>query len=106
MESFASGSQGQSKKLPVPSVKSMASQLLLALDFLHREYCIIHTGIDIKPDNLLIKMNNTNQVLGPGVERSSPSGKDKASPVVLSRPIIPFNLAELVNTATIPEFNI
>lgn len=32
------------QKLPVPFVKSIAKQLLVALDFLHRECRIVHTG--------------------------------------------------------------
>ena len=30
--------------LPVPLVKAVAKQLLWALDFLHRECCVVHTG--------------------------------------------------------------
>lgn len=33
------------KRLPVKSVKSIARQILLALDFLHTECGIIHTGM-------------------------------------------------------------
>ena len=32
------------RNLPVPSVKDIARQLLVALDFLHRECRIVHTG--------------------------------------------------------------
>lgn len=42
--------------LPVKFVKQIAKQSLLALDFLHRKCGIIHT--DIKPENLLIKIND------------------------------------------------
>lgn len=42
--------------LPVKFVKQIAKQSLLALDFLHRKCGIIHT--DIKPENLLIKIED------------------------------------------------
>lgn len=32
------------KRIPIPIVKHIARQLLLALDFLHRECGVIHTG--------------------------------------------------------------
>lgn len=42
-------------KLPVLSVKSVVRQLLLGLDFLHRECGIIHTGMTTKPVILILK---------------------------------------------------
>lgn len=42
-------------RLPVSSVKSVARQLLLGLDFLHRECGIIHTGTKTKLMILILK---------------------------------------------------
>ena len=38
--------------LPIPVVKSIVKQILIGLDFLHRECKIIHT--DLKPENILL----------------------------------------------------
>ncbi|KAL4807995.1 protein kinase [Aspergillus unguis] len=43
-------------KLPVMAVKVITRQLLLGLDFLHRECGIIHT--DLKPTNILLELDN------------------------------------------------
>ncbi|GES59264.1 protein kinase [Aspergillus terreus] len=43
-------------KLPVKAVKTIARQLLLELDYLHRECGIIHT--DLKPTNILLQLEN------------------------------------------------
>jgi len=40
------------KKLPVPIVKHVARQLLKALDFLHSQCRIIHTGKALPPSDL------------------------------------------------------
>lgn len=45
-------------KLPVKAVKVITRQLLLGLDFLHRECGIIHT--DLKPTNILLELENPN----------------------------------------------
>jgi serine/threonine-protein kinase SRPK3 len=49
MGSFTTCFQGQEKKLPVTLVKNVAKELLLALDFLHRECHVIHTGASNLP---------------------------------------------------------
>ncbi|KAE8307956.1 protein kinase [Aspergillus transmontanensis] len=48
-------------KLPVRAVKMITRQLLLALDFLHRECGIIHT--DLKPTNILLELENPNRTI-------------------------------------------
>jgi serine/threonine-protein kinase SRPK3 len=69
-------------KIPVRAVKVIARQLLLGLDFLHRECGIIHTGmanpnishllycwhllilrIDLKPTNILLELENPNSTI-------------------------------------------
>ncbi|ODQ58444.1 hypothetical protein WICANDRAFT_17860, partial [Wickerhamomyces anomalus NRRL Y-366-8] len=42
--------------LPITIVKQISKQLLLALDYLHRECGLIHT--DIKPENVLLEIKN------------------------------------------------
>ncbi|KAF9236548.1 kinase-like domain-containing protein [Melanogaster broomeanus] len=105
--SFSTIFKGNNKQLPVNQVKNLARQLLLALDFLHRECHIVHT--DIKPDNMLIKLNDADKVLVQEIEDSLPMespSKGDAPLAVLSHPISPFNLVENSDTAEIPELNI
>ncbi|KAF9236294.1 kinase-like domain-containing protein, partial [Melanogaster broomeanus] len=68
--SFSTVFKGNNKQLPVNQVKNLARQLLLALDFLHRECHIVHT--DIKSDNILIKLNDANKVLVQEIEDPLP----------------------------------
>lgn len=42
------------KGIPIPVVKSIARQVLVALDYLHRELQIIHT--DLKPENVVVAL--------------------------------------------------
>ncbi|KAI1952753.1 hypothetical protein LOZ12_002320 [Ophidiomyces ophidiicola] len=48
-------------KLPVRAVKVIVRQLLLALDFLHRECSVIHT--DLKPKNILLELENPSSTI-------------------------------------------
>ena len=66
-------------RLPVRAVKTITRQLLLGLDFLHRECGIIHTGTivypfhmshvlvltepDLKPSNILLELENPEQTI-------------------------------------------
>lgn len=47
--------------LPVHIVKQITKQVLLGLDYLHRECGVIHT--DLKPENVLIAIDNTEEVI-------------------------------------------
>jgi serine/threonine-protein kinase SRPK3 len=42
--------------IPMPLVKQITKQILLGLDYLHRECGIIHT--DLKPENVLIEIGD------------------------------------------------
>ncbi|KAI9006325.1 CMGC/SRPK protein kinase, variant [Hyaloraphidium curvatum] len=64
--------------IPIPIVKRITKQVLMGLDYLHRECGIIHT--DLKPENVLCGDGNTSM----DVDRPQPSpsssskGKDKS----------------------------
>lgn len=47
--------------IPVIYVKQIAKQMLLALDYIHRECGVIHT--DIKPENVLIEIGDVEQIV-------------------------------------------
>ncbi|KAF9232041.1 hypothetical protein BU15DRAFT_67825 [Melanogaster broomeanus] len=72
-------------------------------------YGSLTLDIDIKPDNILIKLNDAGKVLVQEIEdplpMESPS-KGDAPLAVLSLPISPFNLAQNSDTTEIPELNI
>ncbi|UKZ60978.1 uncharacterized protein TrAtP1_002251 [Trichoderma atroviride] len=57
--------------IPMPLVKQITKQVLLGLDYLHRECGIIHT--DLKPENVLIEIGDVEQI----VKRVLPQGADK-----------------------------
>jgi serine/threonine-protein kinase SRPK3 len=42
------------KGIPIPIVKSVTKQLLIAMDYLHRQLQIIHT--DVKPENVVVAL--------------------------------------------------
>jgi serine/threonine-protein kinase SRPK3 len=115
-------------RLPVPFVKNIVRQRLLALDFLHRECRIVHTGKivvayvaamysltpshavpkDLKPDNILIKLPNAAKAIqrytsGVSEPEAMPTMPDSSIPVVLSRPIIPFSSDEPQNANYLPS---
>ncbi|KAI5848143.1 kinase-like domain-containing protein [Tricharina praecox] len=47
--------------IPMPLVKQIAKQVLLGLDYMHRECNIIHT--DLKPENVLIEIGDVEQIV-------------------------------------------
>jgi serine/threonine-protein kinase SRPK3 len=57
----------QYRGLPIDIVKQITKQVLLGLDYLHRECGVIHT--DMKPENVLIAIDNTEEVIA---ETTSP----------------------------------
>jgi serine/threonine-protein kinase SRPK3 len=59
--------------IPMPLVKQITKQVLLGLDYLHRECGIIHT--DLKPENVLIEIGDVEQIVKAHVN-SEPKKKD------------------------------
>lgn len=56
-------------------VKQITKQVLLGLDYLHRECGIIHT--DLKPENVLIEIGDVEQIVKKVVKSESGAGADK-----------------------------
>ncbi|CAM9021199.1 unnamed protein product [Wickerhamomyces anomalus] len=56
--------------LPITIVKQISKQLLLALDYLHRECGLIHT--DIKPENVLLEIKNVEKFFNNNQYEESP----------------------------------
>jgi serine/threonine-protein kinase SRPK3 len=59
--------------IPMPLVKQITKQVLLGLDYLHRECGIIHT--DLKPENVLIEIGDVEQIVKK-VVKTEPSDKE------------------------------
>jgi serine/threonine-protein kinase SRPK3 len=60
--------------IPMALVKQITKQVLLGLDYLHRECGIIHT--DLKPENVLIEIGDVEQIVK-RVVKSDPDEKEK-----------------------------
>lgn len=62
--------------VPMPLVKQITKQVLLGLDYLHRECGIIHT--DLKPENVLIEIGDVEQIVKTYVQDDTKTadGKD------------------------------
>ncbi|KAF2153695.1 serine/threonine-protein kinase SRPK2 [Myriangium duriaei CBS 260.36] len=60
--------------IPMPLVKQIAKQVLLGLDYLHRECGIIHT--DLKPENVLIEIGDVEQIVRQYVKEDGKKDKD------------------------------
>ena len=60
--------------IPMPLVKQITKQVLLGLDYLHRECGIIHT--DLKPENVLIEIGDVEQIVKTFV-KDEPKLEDK-----------------------------
>ncbi len=59
--------------IPMPIVKQITKQVLLGLDYLHRECGIIHT--DLKPENVLIEIGDVEHIVKTHVKEEP--GKDE-----------------------------
>ena len=60
--------------IPMPLVKQITKQVLLGLDYLHRECGIIHT--DLKPENVLIEIGDVEQIVKAFVKDEKETAKD------------------------------
>ncbi|KAJ9208463.1 kinase-like domain-containing protein [Paecilomyces variotii] len=74
-------------KLPVKAMKMISRQLLLGLDFLHRECGIIHT--DLKPTNILLELERPNNAVAQYLSAVPPrTDHRRALREVISTPLI------------------
>ncbi|OOF91778.1 hypothetical protein ASPCADRAFT_518194 [Aspergillus carbonarius ITEM 5010] len=78
-------------RLPVQSVRTIARQLLLGLDFLHKECGVIHT--DLKPSNILLELDQPDSIITEYLSRVPPrvdSGGDAPVPLreVITTPLL------------------
>ncbi|KAL9105193.1 MAG: hypothetical protein Q9227_009576 [Pyrenula ochraceoflavens] len=60
--------------IPMPLVKQITKQVLLGLDYLHRDCGIIHT--DLKPENVLIEIGDVEQIVKQFVKDEKQDGKE------------------------------
>ncbi len=60
--------------IPMPLVKQITKQVLLGLDYLHRECGIIHT--DLKPENVLIEIGDVEEIVKQYVPEPKKDGKE------------------------------
>lgn len=96
--------------IPMPLVKQITKQVLLGLDYLHRECGIIHT--DLKPENVLIEIGDVEQIVKTYVkdepkkkdsEDSNRNGRRRRRTLITGSQPLPsplnasFNHAELAN---------
>lgn len=61
--------------IPMPLVKQITKQVLLGLDYMHRECGIIHT--DLKPENVLIEIGDVEQIVKTYVQENERKEKEK-----------------------------
>ena len=74
----------QYRGLPIHIVKQITKQVLLGLDYLHRECGVIHT--DLKPENVLISIDNAEEVIAESSSSSPPKEVDTSRVWKASQP--------------------
>ncbi|KAF2743093.1 serine/threonine-protein kinase SRPK2 [Sporormia fimetaria CBS 119925] len=97
--------------IPMPLVKQIAKQVLLGLDYLHRECGIIHT--DLKPENVLIEIGDVEQIVKTYVndepkkksdDDSSRNGRRRRRTLITGSQPLPSPLNASFNHADIAAF--
>lgn len=96
--------------IPMPLVKQITKQVLLGLDYLHRECGIIHT--DLKPENVLIEIGDVEQIVKkvvknePGEKENNRNGRRRRRTLITGSQPLPsplnstFNHTNLFPSAT------
>lgn len=96
--------------IPIPLVKQIAKQVLLGLDYLHRECGIIHT--DLKPENVLIEIGDVEQIVKTFVKDESkkenkednPNGRRRRRTLITGSQPLPSPLNASFNHADLLRF--
>ncbi|PBP26669.1 serine/threonine-protein kinase SRPK2 [Diplocarpon rosae] len=96
--------------IPMPLVKQIAKQVLLGLDYLHRECGIIHT--DLKPENVLIEIGDVEQIVKTFVKEEpkkenkedNPNGRRRRRTLITGSQPLPSPLNTNFNHADLLRF--
>lgn len=101
--------------IPMPLVKQITKQVLLGLDYLHRECGIIHT--DLKPENVLIEIGDVEQIVKkvvknePGDKENNRNGRRRRRTLITGSQPLPsplnstFNHSNLFGSAGQPSLD-
>ncbi|TQS35655.1 hypothetical protein Golomagni_03916 [Golovinomyces magnicellulatus] len=94
--------------IPLPLVKQITKQVLLGLDYLHRECGIIHT--DLKPENVLIEIGDVEQIVKTYVKEeikekeNNPNGRRRRRTLITGSQPLPSPLDSSFNHTEISRF--
>merc|ERR1711939_471321 len=95
--------------IPMPLVKQITKQVLLGLDYLHRECGIIHT--DLKPENVLIEIGDVEQIVKRVVkpdandkENENPNGRRRRRTLITGSQPLPSPLNASFSQADLAHF--
>ncbi|KAH8790366.1 kinase-like domain-containing protein [Hyaloscypha sp. PMI_1271] len=96
--------------IPMPLVKQITKQVLLGLDYLHRECGIIHT--DLKPENVLIEIGDVEQIVKTFVKEEpkkdnkedNPNGRRRRRTLITGSQPLPSPLNASFNHADLMRF--
>jgi serine/threonine-protein kinase SRPK3 len=94
--------------IPMPLVKQITKQVLLGLDYLHRECGIIHT--DLKPENVLIEIGDVEQIVKtfvkeePQNKEDNPNGRRRRRTLITGSQPLPSPLNASFNHAELMRF--
>lgn len=96
--------------IPMPLVKQITKQVLLGLDYLHRECGIIHT--DLKPENVLIEIGDVEHIVKTFVKdepkkenkEDNPNGRRRRRTLITGSQPLPSPLNASFNHADLMRF--